>query len=46
MRLHDLIEAIYDLVFEPGLMQAVLERMCALTDSESRRPWLPLGKGR
>jgi DNA-binding CsgD family transcriptional regulator len=30
---HDLIDAIYDLVFEPGLLQNVLERMCALTDS-------------
>jgi len=33
--LHDLIETIYDVVFDPGLMQTVLERMCALTDSES-----------
>lgn len=32
--LHDLIDAIYDLVFEPGLTQTVLRRMCALTDSE------------
>lgn len=32
--LNDLIEAIYDVVFDPGLMQTVLERMCALTDSE------------
>lgn len=33
--LNDLIEAIYDVVFDPGSMQTVLERMCALTGSES-----------